>query len=56
MPDVEKDGARVQRQCAGNKESGGKLSTRFANALSLVSHVAAIIGTIAAVIDLLHHW
>ena len=26
------------------------------NALSLVSHVAAIIGTIAAIIDLIHHW
>ncbi len=26
------------------------------NALAFVSHVAALIGTIAAVIDLIHHW
>jgi len=26
------------------------------NALSLVSHVVAIIGTIVAIIDLIHHW
>jgi hypothetical protein len=25
-------------------------------ALSLVSHVAAIVGTVAAIIDLIHHW
>ena len=26
------------------------------NALSVASHVAAIIGTILTVIDLIHHW
>jgi hypothetical protein len=26
------------------------------NALSLVSHVVAIIGTIVAIVDLIHHW
>jgi hypothetical protein len=25
-------------------------------ALSLVSHVAAIVGTVAALVDLIHHW
>ncbi len=40
------------------KQRNGRRNFRdgLQKALSLVSHVAAIIGTIAAIIDLMHHW
>jgi len=40
------------------KQRNGRRNFRdgLQKALSLVSHVAATIGTIAAIIDLMHHW
>jgi len=51
---MEKDGARGRLSCAVNARNPA--SRDAARVVSILSHVAAIVGTIVAAVDALRHW
>ena len=44
------------RDCISGKSSGSRGRRCVVVALTVLSHVAAIIGTIAVIVDALHRW
>jgi hypothetical protein len=47
---------RKQIEKNNTRKRSERQQRSFGFLLSLVSHVAAIVGTVAALVDLIHHW